>query len=102
MVRLGRDAWVRLIAEYEVSGQTQREFAAKQQVKLATLRSWLYALRREGKPQRFVPVTVVARAPEPRSSTPGMLELATRQGLVLRFPEGTDPQYLAALLVELG
>ncbi len=102
MARLGREAWVKLIEEFTASGLSQREFAERQQLSLATLQFWIYKLRREAK-ARFVPVHVVAStAPTARGPESGSIEVATRSGLLLRFGAGIDPKYIAAILAELG
>jgi hypothetical protein len=98
---LGREAWVRLVAEFSESGLTQEDFADQHQLTLATLRYWIYKLRRETRPSRFVPVRVVASAPEARQHGAGV-EVATRSGLLLRFATHTDPKYIAAVLAELA
>ena len=103
MARLGRDAWVKLVAEFVESGLTQRDFAEQHDLALPTLQFWIYKLRRETKPPRFVPVHVVAStAPTARRDEEPGVEVATRAGHLLRFASGTDPKYIAAVLAELG
>jgi hypothetical protein len=102
MVKLGREAWVKLIEEFAASGLTQRDFAEQKQVQLGTLQFWIYKLRREGK-ARFVPVHVVAStAPLARDDTSGSVEVVTRSGHLMRFGPAVDPKYIAAILAELG
>lgn len=104
MARLGRDEWVRTIEEFTESKLTQREFAEQRGLSLATLQFWIYKLRRETKPQRFVPVHVVA-SPAPLAqdgATVVGVEVLTRAGHVLRFSASADPRYIAAVLAELG
>lgn len=109
MRRLGGDEWKRLIAEYEAGDLTQKEFAAKHDVSVATLQFHLYKLRRgtsirnsESSPA-FVPVEVVASpASSTRARDAGLIEVGLRSGAVLRFLVGTDVRYLAELLSALG
>lgn len=50
-----------------------------------------------------MPVRVVASAAKPRLLEPAstLLELALPSGVAVRFPPGTDPSYLRALLAAL-
>ncbi len=36
--------WTKLVADFELSGQTQREFAEAREIDLSRLRYWLYSL----------------------------------------------------------
>src|SRR5947207_14218362 len=70
-----RRFWSTLMARFEGSGRSRREFAAEAGVGLAIFQYWLYKLRREHQAVavrkarvaevRLVPVTVRARAPAP-------------------------------------
>ena len=119
-----RVRWVKLVADFESSELTQREFASERGVSFSNLRNWLYKLRKETRPlateaaevprqgpkaaparrgSRLVPVEVVASAAKPRTRTlvasapESLLELALPSGARLRFPAGTDLGYLQAL-----
>jgi hypothetical protein len=77
----------------------------KRGVKLVTLQNWLYRLRREGRggkdAPRILPVRVVAStAPTARRSDEGagVLEIVLPSGVRLRFPMGTDGEYVAAIV----
>jgi len=114
-----RERWTRVVAMFEESGQSQREFAKEQQLSLSNLRYWIYRLRRESRPlvteqvERSVnqaeqaerltlkPVTVVASALEARRQGDGLLELDLPSGTRVRFPAGTDPSYLRTLAAAL-
>ena len=119
-----RERWVRIVATFEESGQSQRQFAKEQELSLSNLRYWIYRLRKESRPlvteptERSVkkteqrpsrkrltlkPVRVVASAAEPRTegSELGLLEMALPSGTRLRFPAGTDLDYLRALATAL-
>lgn len=100
-----RRFWSALVARYEGSGRSRREFAAEAGVGLPIFQYWLYKLRRERdarvvpKPSapelRLVPVTVRARP-----VAPTRLELRVA-GVRLRVPVGVDPVYVASLAVAL-
>ncbi len=119
-----RDRWTKLVADYEASDLTQREFASERGVSFSNLRNWIYRLRQESRPlvtkapassgqapsrrprkerSRLVPVRVVASAPKARllEAVPRMLELGLPSGVVVRFPPGTEPSYLRALIASL-
>ena len=119
-----RERWAKLVADFEASDLTQREFASERGISFSNLRNWIYRLRKEARPlvevapassgqgprgaarqrgSRLVPVRVVASAPKARlaeASSP-LLELALPSGAVVRFPAGTDLSYLRALTAAL-
>jgi transposase len=114
--------WTKMVADFETSDLSQREFAKERMLSLSNLRYWIYRLRRESRPlvteptERSVkkteqrparkrltlkPVRVVASAAEPRTEGGEVLELALPSGTRLRFPAGTDLDYLRALATAL-
>jgi len=116
-----KEQWTKLVAEFETSELSQREFAKQRMVALSNLRYWIYRLRRESRPlvteqpersepaaeQRrrltLKPVRVVGSAAKPRhpEDGEGLLELALPSGARLRFPAGTDLAYLRSLAAAL-
>ena len=42
--------WTKVVADFELSGKTQREFAEERQMELHRLRYWIYALRNASRP----------------------------------------------------
>ena len=119
-----RARWTRLVADFEVSDLSQREFASERGISLSNLRYWIYRLRKESRPlvtetaersgqgpeqakarpgSPLLPVRVVASAPKARHprEADGLLELALPSGARLRFPAGTDLKYLRALAAAL-
>jgi hypothetical protein len=96
--------WQRVAEEFEASGLTQREFAGCRGLRLSTLQSWVYRHRRQGSavaepPVRLLPVQVSGA---PVSSDAASLEVALGSGLRVRFPAGTDVDYVAGLVAALG
>ncbi len=123
-----RALWTKLVADFELSGLSQRAFAEQKQIGLSNLRYWMYKLRNESRPlaaeeqpapepapehaerrapekaPRMLPVRVVASpAPKAREAVAdaGLLELALPSGACLRFPAGTDLGYLRQLAAAL-
>ncbi len=123
-----RTRWTKLVADYEASELTQREFATERGISFSNLRNWIYRLRKESRPlvpepakvsgqapergaageaSRLLPVRVVASAPKARRAvvaaavSDALLELALPSGARLRFPTGTDPKYVRALAAAL-
>jgi transposase len=118
-----RTRWTKLVADFETSDLTQREFAAERGVSFSNLRNWIYKLRKESRPlvaepakvsgqasergaapegSRLLPVRVVASASKTRTTVvPGcgdeIVEIALPSGVRVRFPAGTDLKYLRAL-----
>jgi hypothetical protein len=101
-----RRFWSALIARYEGSGASRKEFVAGAGVGLAIFQYWLYKLRRErdaaaerkatAPEVRLVPVTVRAR-----STVAARLEVVVGGGVRLRVPVGTDAGYVARLACAL-
>ena len=121
--RAKKDFWIKMVADYELSGQTQREFSEKRGISIYQLRYWVYSLRSEARPlttkaereaavitakskealkrTHFLPVEVVASpALSARAATtvPAILEVAFPGGASLRFPVGTDTDYVKKLI----
>ena len=123
-----RERWKRLVADFEASDLTQREFASERGISFSNLRNWIYRLRKESRPlvegppsspgqaparalatrrSRLVPVRVVASAPKARRAAAeppagdGLLELVLQSGACVRFPAGTDLVYLRVLAAAL-
>ncbi|NOK09486.1 IS66 family insertion sequence element accessory protein TnpB [Corallococcus exercitus] len=94
--------WARVAEAFEASGQTQREFALARGVRLSTLQSWVYRLRRTApsrvEPVRLLPVQVATRP----AATEPLLEVVAASGARVRFAVGTDVAYVARLVVALG
>ena len=109
-----RAGWTKMVADFETSDLSQREFAKERMLSLSNLRYWVYRLRKESRPlvteptERSVnkaerrpakkglilkPVRVVGSAAKPRRGEDGdgLLELALPSGTRLRFQAGTDP-----------
>ena len=123
-----RARWTKLVADFESSDLTQREFANERGVSFSNLRNWIYKLRKESRPLasaapkepgqapeqavreeglRLQPVRVVASAAQRRSAKAAdgasdmQLELVLPSGARVRFPAGTDLRYLQALAAAL-
>ena len=110
----GREFWVTTVAEYEGSKLTQEMFAARRDISVSTLRSWIYRLRRERMASvSLVPVRVVASpAPEARGagkaaasavgSASDEIVIELRSGIRLRICGSVDVEQVAALVQRLG
>jgi transposase len=123
-----RGKWTKLVADFESTDLSQREFAQERGISLSNLRYWIYRLRKDSRPlvtgsaersgqvpervptmaaSRLLPVRVVASAAKRRSAMAagrdgdGHLELVLPSGARVRFPVGTDLKYLEALAAAL-
>ena len=105
-MRRGREFWVSTIAEFERSQLTQKSFAQRRGIALATLQWWLAKLRRErASSVSLVPVRVIAStAPTARSemAADAAIEVELRSGVRLRLAAGANLDYVAALAQRLG
>jgi hypothetical protein len=61
-----RTRWTKLVADYEASDLTQREFASERGVSFSNLRNWIYRLRKESRPLVPGPAKVSGQAPAAR------------------------------------
>ena len=91
-MRRARPIWVELIKQYERSGLSTEEYAAKRGIPVTTLRWWIWRLRREQAEETtpVLPVRVIAStAPTARrpsdESAAAEVEVALSDGLRLRF-----------------
>jgi len=55
--------WKKLVADYEASELTQREFATERGVSFSNLRNWIYKLRKETRPLVTEAAKVSGQAP---------------------------------------
>jgi len=96
--RWRRERWISVEQEFEDSGMTQREFASRQRLKLATLQGWIYKLRREDdheeQPLRFVEI----EGAESRAVGPGAASVGWYGGQQFVFNVLPEVEYVAALL----
>ena len=105
-MRHGREFWVSTVAKFERSQLTQKSFAQRQGIALATLQWWIAKLRRERKASvSLVPVRVIASTgPTARSETVAgrAIEIELKTGVRLRLATGADVDYVVALVQRLG
>lgn len=119
--RRSREFWAKLVKQCDRRGATVSGVAHEHGVRPRTLSWWRWRLgredgeghqgraqkrhRRQAKQIRVLPVEVAdVQLPTPAADFPSdieMLELQLSSGLVLRFREGTNPTYLAAVLQSL-
>jgi transposase-like protein len=86
-----------MIEEYEASGLTQKEFAARRQAPLSTLTYWLRRARRS-RPDAASPSPVHFQSfPLPESSA-WAAEVRRSDGTLLRFSAGAGADLVRALL----
>jgi transposase-like protein len=95
MPRSSRETWARRVAACERSELSHREFAQRHGLKLRTLRSWIYRLRREAPAARLLPVRVA-------EGTRAGVEIVLPSGLVVRVAAGTAADEVAALVRALA
>ncbi len=50
MTEQDQERWKKLVADFEASDLTQREFASERGVSFSNLRNWIYRLRKEARP----------------------------------------------------
>jgi len=123
-----RTRWTKLVADFESADLSQREFAQERGISLSNLRYWIYRLRKESRPlvteaaecsgqgperaaapggSRLLPVRVVTSAAKPRTEAApsqvadGLVELALPSGARLRFPVGTDLEYVRQVVAAI-
>jgi hypothetical protein len=105
-MRRGREFWVSTVAEFERSELSQKSFAQRRGIALATLQWWIAKLRRERQSSMsLVPVRVIAStAPSARDGRDAdcVIEVELKTRVRLRVPVPTDLDYVVALVQRLG
>jgi len=109
MHRPGHDEWVKLIAEYEVSGLSQKEFVAKHDVSFSTFQYWLYRRNKKvravsNSTPEFVPVEVVdSAAPKARrrEAAAAAVEIELPSGVQVRLSSGASASFVGELLAAI-
>jgi hypothetical protein len=97
----------RVLAHWQRSGLTLREFGQKRGIPLSTLNWWRRVFRRAGKDEvngalAETPV-VFTEVPSPAnvSRTPAVLEIVLHSGHLVRVPAGADTDTLRRVLQAL-
>ncbi len=85
-----RTRWTKLVADYEASELTQREFASERGVSFSNLRNWIYRLRKESRPLVAEPAKVSGQAPERGAAAEGSHLLPVRVVAVVRYRKRID------------
>jgi hypothetical protein len=94
-----RAEWVRRVRRWRASGETAREFGARERLNPSTLRWWSSELRRSaGGQARFVEV-VAGDAPAPSAS--GFVEVILADDLRIRVSGAFDPVVLRRAVAAL-
>ena len=105
-MRRGCAFWVSTVAEFARSELSQKIFAQRRGIALATLQWWIAKLRRERQSSvSLVPVRVIAStAPSARGGDDAdrVIEVELGTGVRLRVPMQADLDYVVALVQRLG
>jgi hypothetical protein len=96
MPRRTREIWRNLIGQLERSGKTVEQFATGRQVPVATLRNWIYRLKREKAEDEaaILPVRVIG------SASPSEARRRDEDGggavevMLVRFASGTASDFI--------
>ena len=92
-----RADWVQVADGWKRSGESQRAYAARYEISLSTLQSWIYR-RRKRAPSRMVEVRVARPTP---ASGGGRAEVCLPNGLVVRVDHAVDPAWASKLVKAL-
>jgi transposase-like protein len=99
---------VRLLAQFERSGQTHKQFCREHEVALSTMTFWLRQARQSARSRSagvLVEVPVSAAAPDsPRGAallSPGSVDIRLPNRVELSVLVGTDSAWVSQLLQEL-
>ena len=102
-MRRAREIWVQIVRQFEQSGLTQEAYADERGIPVATLRSWIYRLRREEHAvPPLLPVRVIPSTP-PSAGQPeaASIEVELGESIRLRFPSCTAPAVIAEIVLRL-
>jgi hypothetical protein len=70
--------WTKVVADFELSGKTQRAFATERQIDLSRLRYWIYALRSASRPLSTEEDASSVEAPEKQGPAKAMRMVPVR------------------------
>lgn len=111
--RRSRETWEQLVNEFERSGLTNEDFAARHVLNPRSLENWVYRIRREHRLRphvpaavQFVPLAIRGRQelptrPAVSAATTGDFVEALVGSLCVRFRAGVDSRYMGQLLAAL-
>jgi len=100
----------RVLARWQRSGLTLREFGQQRGIALSTLTWWRQVFRRAGEPVNLASksapsseAVVFTEVPRPTAvpTPPPVLEIVLRSGHLLRVPAGADTDTLQRVLQDL-
>ena len=111
MRRPGGEEWPKLIAMYETSGESQKQFCADRDLPFNTFQYWLYRRSKKvrsvsGSTPEFVPIEVV-RSPAPEGAATktrlgeAAIEIALPSGVQVRLPSGVSASFVGELIATL-
>ena len=95
-----RRRWVERMARFQSSAATVAEFCAAEGVSVPAFYQWKRVLAAGDTP--LSPSTVPSFVPVRIAPASAAVELVLPTGAVLRFPPGTDPATIAAVVRHLG
>jgi hypothetical protein len=94
-----------VLARWERSGLTLREFGQRHGIPLSTMTWWRQVFRRAGEPVNAAAGNAVVFTEVPRAATgpavPAIVEIVLRSGHVVRVPGGVDADTLQRVLQTL-
>jgi hypothetical protein len=102
-MRNAREIWVQIVGQFERSTLTQAGFAEERNLPVATLRYWIYRVRRERAEEvaPILPVRVIgspALMARGREVEGAAIEVELGEPLRLRFAAGTPAATIAELV----
>lgn len=89
--------WAAVVAEAQAGGASHADIAAKHGVTEAALKYHYYKARKPGKSTKRVPVLPVRLGDQEQRQ----MSVELGPSLRVRFAEGCDPSYVAALVAKL-
>lgn len=111
MRRPGGEEWPKLIAEYETSGQSQKEFCADRDLPFNTFQYWLYRRLKKvrsasGSTPEFLAVEVVRSTAPDGAATAAKasevaIEIALPSGVQLRLSSSVSASFVGELIAAL-
>jgi hypothetical protein len=90
-----------LVREFRASGQTQKAFARRHNIKWTTFRNWLYGRSGRRATQRPVKFQEIRVTPVAGWTSPWAAEISLESGAVVRLQAGADPQWVGSIIQPL-
>jgi len=91
-----RGEWKRIIANFELSGETQEVFCTKHNLRPGTFKQWYYRFRKKSNESNILPIQIASHDMHSK------IGIILPNGSRLEFDQGLPVSYAANLIKEMN